>query len=100
MSHTFLCTISRTSPDNWTLCKQTGLWGVARATKRRMSRIEVGDRLFVWLGGRGFVAEAVVAAPPRPPRNASEAPWEGGLYRFTFVIPIEVIRELAAPIRL
>jgi hypothetical protein len=96
---TYLCTISRESPNNWALCKQAGMWGIPLAAKVGYRRVEVGDHLLIWVGGRGYVAEAIVTDVPRSPRNRDEAPWPGGTYRFGLVVPMRVINEVQTPVR-
>jgi hypothetical protein len=96
----YLCTVGRQSPQNWALCKQVGMWGIPFGRYRRRTPVEVGDRLLVWIGGRGYVAEAVVTDPPRPPRNRDEAPWSGGIHRFALVVPMSVAIEVRTPVRL
>lgn len=88
MSNAFVCTISRNSPSNWEKCRAVGLYcipGHSRAPSARK-----GDRLFIWMGGKGDIAEAVITADPRPPKNRGDAPWPGGLYSFGWVIPFDV----------
>ena len=92
MSSSYVCTISRTAPRNWTLCRDIGLYGIPG--HNRTPNAKRGDRIFIWLGGKGYIAEAVVTEDPRPPKSRSEAPWPGGLYSFGWVIPFELVLEV------
>ena len=94
----YLCTVSRHSPENWALCKQVGLWGIPGRKQLRIP-VEVEDRLLVWVGGQGYVAEAVVTNRPRSPSSEAEVPWPGGTFRFMTVIPMKVATEVQTPIR-
>ena len=92
----FVCTIGKSSPENWDLCKRAHAYGVSGGRGR--PSVETGDHLLVWLGGRGYVAEAVVTGHPTTPRTKEEAPWPGGLDRFGYVIPMHVVVEVQRPI--
>jgi hypothetical protein len=99
----YVCTIGRASPGNWELCKQVGLYGIPGGRglgRSRRPRIEGGDHLLVWQGGKGYIAEAMATGPIRIPNNDSEVPWPGGTYRFTYVVPIEVLLEVKSPLKL
>jgi hypothetical protein len=95
----YVCTIGRQSPGNWDLCKQVGLYGIPSG-RARPPRVEVGDRLLVWQGGRGYIAEAMITGPMRVPISRAEAPWPGGTYRFGYVVPIQVTFETRSPLKL
>lgn len=95
----FICTISKEAPRNWELCKQVGLYGIPGTTARRRPEVEVGDRLLVWQGGAGYIAEATVTGPVRIPASKAEAPWPGGTYRFAYIVPIEVTVEVQSPLK-
>jgi hypothetical protein len=97
----YVCTIGKASPSNWELCKQVNLYGIPgiRGHPRR-PRAQAGDHLLVWQGGKGYIAEAAVTGPARIPRNNNEAPWPGGTYRFSYVVPIEVVLEVESPLKL
>lgn len=93
-----LCTIGQAAPANWDLCKQVGLYGIPGSRFGR-PRAETGDHLLVWQGGAGYIAEAAVTGPARIPNSKKEAPWPGGIYRFEYVIPIEVVLEVKSPLK-
>jgi len=93
----WLGTISKQSPGNWSLCKEVGLFGIP-GERSRISA-QPGDRLLVWMGGKGYIAEARVIGDVRIPANRSEAPWGGGTMRFSRVVPIEVVTEVRTPVR-
>jgi hypothetical protein len=95
----YLCTIGSATPGNWDLCKQVHLYGILRAAAGRL-HVEVGDHLLVWRGGEGYIAEAEVTGPARIPSSEKEAPWPGGIYRFAYVVPIEVVLEVTSPLKL
>lgn len=92
----YVCTISPTEPRNWTLCKELGLWGYTRG----MPTCEPGDHLVFWLGKRGYIGFGLVTEPPRVPRSRAEAPWAGGTYRFTAIVPMKVQLEVQEPLYL
>lgn len=94
MSTSYVCTISRNSPRNWPLCKEVGLYGIPG--HNRTPAVRKGDRLFIWQGGKGYVAEALVTEDPRVPKSRDEAPWPGGLYSFGWVIPFDLVLEVKA----
>jgi len=72
--------------------------GIALARERGLNRpapkVEPGDRLFIWKGRTGFIAETVVTGPARTPKSREDAPWPGGLTRWRAVFPIRVVREV------
>lgn len=92
----FVCTISPTEPRNWALCKEYGLWGYTRG----MPRSVPGDHLLYWVGRQGYIGYGLVTDYPRPPRSRADAPWAGGKYRFTAVVPMVVLAEVQVPIHL
>jgi hypothetical protein len=94
---TYLCTVSRSNPDNWTLARDAGMWGLT-ARRHNLGLLKPGDHLVFWVGGRGYVGQGKVVGPPRAPRSTAEAPWPGGMYVFTTVIPMVVTKELKSPI--
>ena len=61
---------------------------------KRTPSARKGDRIFIWMGGKGYIAEAVVTEDPRAPRSRAEVPWPGGLYSYGWVIPIEILLEV------
>ena len=92
----FVCAIGSSNPGNWNLCKKVGAYGVSLGIGRPSIREK--DRILIWLGGRGYVAEAVATGPPTKPHTKEEVPWPGGLYRFAYVVPINVVAEVREPI--
>jgi hypothetical protein len=92
----FVCTIAKSSPGNWDLCKQASAYGVPG--RRGRPRVNAEDRLLIWLAGSGYIAEAVVSGPATVPRTAADAPWPGGIYRFGYIVPMRVVAEVREPI--
>lgn len=90
----FVCTISPAEPRNWELCKEYGLWGYTRG----MPKCAPGDHLLFWVGQRGYIGYGLVTDYPRTPKSRAEAPWAGGTYRFTAVVPMKVQVEVKEPI--
>lgn len=95
----YVAAISKQSTHNWDLCKDVGLFGISTQGRRvNITNVEKGDKILVWIGGKGFVARATINSVPRPPRDKGETPWGGGLHRFGIVIPISVDIEVESPI--
>jgi hypothetical protein len=94
----FVCSISRSEPRNWYLCKKVGHYGIPAG--RKASRFSVGDRMVVWLGGQGFVAEAIVSGPPSVPKSTTDAPWPGGTVKYGFIVPFDLSVEVLTPIHI
>jgi len=95
----FVGAIATQSAHNWQLCKDVNLFGIStNGRKVGASNIKKGDKLLVWLGGRGFVGIADIVGPARNPASRDEAPWGGGLHRFGLVFPIRVKFEPSAPV--
>jgi hypothetical protein len=92
----FVCTIGQSTQGNWDLCKKVGAFGVSIGTGR--PSIKEDDRVLIWLGGRGYVAEAVATGPPTAPHTKEEVPWPGGLHRFAYIVPIRIVAEVREPI--
>jgi hypothetical protein len=92
----FVCVIGKSRLGNWDLCKKVGAYGVSLGRGR--PNIKEEDRVLIWLGGRGYVAEAVVTGPPTIPHTQEEVPWPGGLRCFAYVLPINVVAEVREPI--
>lgn len=70
------------------------------AGNRRPPNLRGGDSLFVWIGGKGYIAELVASEDPRPPRDRAEAPWPGGQYTFGLIVPFRLILEVKEPVNL
>ncbi len=95
----YVAAISKQSPHNWELCKEVGLFGIStQGRKISVSNIQSGDKILVWMGGKGFISRATIKSLPRPPKDKSEVPWGGGIHRFGLVIPISVDLEAQNPI--
>ena len=92
----FVFTIGQSNPGNWELCKEVGAYGVSFGSGRPRAKKE--DRILIWLGGRGYVAEAVVTGPPTEARTEEEVPWPGGLNRYAYLVPIRVVVEVREPV--
>ena len=96
MTEAYVCTIGKASPRNWPLCREIGLYGIPGHSRKPAAR--KGDRMFVWMGGRGYIAEAVISEDPRPPTSRAEAPWPGGVYSFGWVIAFDLLLEVEKPV--
>jgi hypothetical protein len=96
----FLGTVSATSPGNWSLAKEVGLWGVSSARLSTALKAQEGDHLIIWLAGSGYVANCQIAGPCRTPSTPNETPWDGGLDQWVGVVPLTVTLEVKYPIRL
>lgn len=94
----FICAISGTSPQNWDLCKETGLYGIASYNSKLQYEVNVGDDLVFWLTKKGYLGHATVTGKPRAPKSSAEAPWPGGLYRFSTVVPFKLELECKEPV--
>jgi len=51
-----------------------------------------------WIGGKGYVGYGAVAGGARVPTSRIEAPWPGGMARWTYVVPIRIWVEISVPI--
>jgi hypothetical protein len=90
----YLCTIPRKNAWYWQLSKEVGMWGVPIGRNRNTPYADIGDGLLIWVGGRGYVAEATVVGPPEPPTGVENAPWPGGTYNFELIVPMTVVTEV------
>lgn len=92
--------VASTDERNWELCQEHGVWGVRAGNKvalGRVSRLNRGDQLAVWLSGTGFVALARLTADPQIPwPEGQEVPWDDGA-EYGARIPIEVNEEFDPP---
>lgn len=92
----FVCAIEKSNPGNWDLCKRIGAFGVSFGLGRPSIKEE--DRILIWISSRGYVAEAVVTGPPTKPHTEEEVPWPGGLRRYGYLVPINVVAEVREPL--
>ena len=92
----FVFSIGKSTPRNWDLCKEVGAYGVSVGSGR--PKVKEEDRILIWLGGRGYVAEAIATGPPTEPSTEEEVPWPGGLDRYAYVVPIRLVAEVREPI--
>lgn len=94
-----LCTISRESAGNWLLCKEYGLWGLARTPyKIDPDRARQGDGLLFWQSGAGFLGHGIVTGKMYAPLSHEEIPWPGGMYRWGMLVPMQVVYECPSPV--
>jgi hypothetical protein len=97
----YLCTISSSSKKNWALCKESLTWGLITSSQYGSGdRARKGDTLLFWLAGTGYVGFGEVLEDTRPPKNASEVPWQGGSERYGLIIPLSGITEIHPPLLL
>lgn len=89
---TYVYTILGKSPRNCELCRETGMYGIPGHNRKQSAR--KGERIVIWMGGNGYIAEVEIAADPRIPQSRDEAPWPGGLYTYGWVIPFKIALEV------
>lgn len=97
MPNFFLCSISKSAPGNWDICKAHGLWGLARHDSIARS-LSPGDQMLVWVGGQGFIAviEATTGVLPVAAGEDPAEPWNDGKeYRHRFRFALR--REYSTP---
>ena len=94
MRKSFIASISEKVPGTWERCKELQSWGLA-TDRPVLGRAAIGDRLLVYIGGAGVVAECVITRArymePDPDRQGS---LDGR--RYPFRIGFEVIREFGS----
>ena len=92
--------VASTDEANWEVCQELGLWGVRAGNKTaigRVSRLEAGDQLAVWLSGSGFVALVRLTEDPQIPwPEGLEVPWDDEA-EYGARLPIEVIESFDPP---
>jgi 5-methylcytosine-specific restriction endonuclease McrA len=95
----FVCWVSVNSTQNYDLCKATEQWGIGKnsaVANSHAQRVQKGDTLYIWVGGKGYVAVAEVTADNAiKVSEKTEIPWEG---EYSYVIPWKLIKELNNPI--
>ena len=88
-----VCTVSASSPHNWTLACEHQKWGIPAttgATNARVDRARAGDRLLFWLAKSGYVGYATVTENARTPTGRDDVPWAGGLYGWSVIVPMRL----------
>ena len=97
----FVCWISPNSKENWEICKSYNQWGIGKyspVANSHAQKISRGDRLFIWVGGIGYVGMAEVDIHrPLEVNERNKAPWKG---EYSFTIPWKIIKELEKPVYL
>lgn len=99
----FIATLAPDRFANWAVCKSEGLWGlVGRGTNWESNgrRVQSGDRIFVWRGGKpnGFIAQLEATGRMKlPGQPGVRIPWDDPDW-FGGVIPMRVIAELHEPV--
>ena len=97
----FICTISKQSANNWEICKDTGLWGIAASFgKPALGRSKPGDHLVFYKSGVGLVGLGRTTAPMKRPLSREEVPWPGGLYRYGALLPFKLEIDLKEPVKI
>lgn len=95
------------SEDNWVICARERLLGLGRDAERRLSRMSVGDRIWVYIN-RKYVDHATprvyeiraTAIVTGPVRHLANSPWHSrGRQHFSTARPIRVERNIALPAR-
>ena len=91
----FVCVIAKSQSENWDLCKKYNRWGVRRShvSINHAKKIKKGDRLFVWIGGVGYVglAESEVDEPIKV-TDVSQDVWN--MKEGSYIIPWKLIKEI------
>jgi len=80
------------------MCKEIGLYGVSSYHSKLRYEVNVGDDLIFWMTKKGFLGHATVTGKPRAPKGAHEAPWAGGVSRFSHVVPFSLDFECKEPV--
>jgi hypothetical protein len=78
----------------WELSKEVGMWAIPVGRNRNTPNANIGDGLLIWIGGRGYIAEATVVGTPEPPTSIENAPWPGGTYNFELIVPMSIVTEV------
>ena len=91
----FVCVIAKSNPENWELCKKYNRWGIRSSpvSINHAKKIKKGDRLFIWIGGVGYVglAESEVDEPIEVTDSTHDV-WNG--MDCTYIIPWKLIKEI------
>ena len=89
----FVCVIAKSNPENWELCKKYNRWGIrsSAVSINHAKKIKRGDRLFIWIGGVGYVglAESEVDEPIEVTDSTHDV-WNG--MDCTYIIPWKLIK--------
>ena len=97
----FVCWVSSSTTQNYDLCVKTQQWGIGKSSgvaNSHARKIQRGDKLYIWVGGKGYVAVAEVDSDgPIEVNEETNVPWEG---EYSYVIPWNILRELDNPIYL
>ena len=97
----FVCWVSSSSTQNYDLCVKTQQWGIGKSSgvaNSHARKIQRGDKLYIWVGGKGYVAVAEVDSDgPIEVSEETNVPWEGD---YSYVIPWNMLKELDNPIYL
>lgn len=97
----FVCWVSSSATQNYDLCVKTEQWGIGKSSgvaNSHARKIQRGNKLYIWVGGKGYVAVAEVDSDgPIEVNEETNVPWEG---EYSYVIPWNILRELDNPIYL
>ena len=97
----FVCWVSSNSQENYDICKETSQWGIGRnsgVANSHVQKVKKGDKLYIWVGGKGYVGLAESAVDnPIPITDSDKVPWEGD---YSYLLPWNFIKELENPIYL
>ena len=97
----FVCWVSSNSQQNYDICKETSQWGIGRnsgVANSHVQKVKKGDKLYIWVGGRGYVGVAESAVDnPIPVTDSDKVPWDGD---YSYLLPWNFIKELENPIYL
>ena len=91
MTQAFIASISEKFPGTWERCKELQSWGLA-TDRPVLGRAAIGDRLLVYVGGAGIIAECKITRSRFEERNPSRD-WNHDGRIYPFRIGFEVVRE-------
>ena len=91
--NTFIASISEKFPGTWERCKELQSWGLA-TDRPVLGRVAVGDRLLVYVGGAGIIAECTISRALYEDRDSGRD-WNHEGKTYPFRIGIDVDREFS-----
>ena len=96
-----LTVIASSDFKNWEIGRDAGVWGVRKKASAALAKgrsLRHGDRIAVYISGRGLVAFVEVTGIPQEPWPQGEPdPWQDGS-EYQLRIPIRLVQEFDPPI--